>query len=75
MTSLPAGRFGLTERGVVAEGRFADLVVFDADSVIDTADFNDPRTPPAGIPYVVVNGQIAVDRGRPTGVLAGRSVP
>ena len=75
MTSLPAGRFGLTDRGVVAEGKFADLVVFDADSVIDTADFNDPRTAPAGIPYVLVNGQLAVDGGRPTGVLAGRSVP
>ena len=75
MTSLPAGRFGLTDRGVVAEGKFADLVVFDAESVIDTADFNDPRTAPAGIPYVLVNGQLAVDGGRPTGVLAGRSVP
>lgn len=75
MTSLPASRFGLTDRGVVAEGKFADLVVFNAESVIDTADFNDPRTPPAGIPYVVVNGQIAVDRGNPTNALAGRSVP
>ena len=75
MTSLPAGRFGLTDRGVVAEGKFADLVVFNADTVIDTADFNDPRTPPAGIPYVIVNGQLAVDEGRPTGILAGRSLP
>ncbi len=75
MTSLPASRFGLTDRGVVAEGKFADLVVFDAESVIDTADFNDPRTAPAGIPYVLVNGKLAVDGGRPTGVLAGRSVP
>ena len=75
MTSLPASRFGLTDRGVVAEGKFADLVVFDADTVTDTADFNDPRTPPAGIPYVLVNGQVAVDGGKPTGALAGRSVP
>jgi len=75
MTSLPATRFGLTDRGVVAEGYFADLVVFDDEAVTDTADFNDPRTPPAGIPYVFVNGQLAVDRGRPTGVLAGRSIP
>ena len=75
MTSLPASRFGLTDRGVVAEGKFADLAVFDAETVTDTADFNDPRTPPAGIPYVTVNGRVAVDRGRPTGVLAGRSIP
>ena len=74
MTSLPAGRFGLTDRGIVEEGMFADLVVFNADTVIDTADFNDPRTPPAGIPYVVVNGQLAVDEGRPTGALAGRAL-
>ena len=75
MTSLPARRFGLPDRGVVAEGQFADLVAFDAEQMIDTADFNDPRTPPAGIPFVIVNGQIAVDGGRSTGVLAGRSIP
>ncbi len=75
MTSLPAGRFGLTQRGVIDAGNFADLVVFDAESIIDTAEFNDPRTPPAGIPYVLVNGRLAVDGGRPTGALAGRSIP
>ena len=75
MTSLPAGRFGLTQRGVIDAGNFADLVVFDAESIIDTAEFNDPRTPPAGIPYVLVNGQLTVDGGRPTGALAGRSIP
>ena len=74
MTSLPASRFGLTDRGVAAEGKFADLVVFDPETIIDTADFSDPRTRPAGIPYVIVNGRIAVDRGRPTGVLAGRAL-
>ncbi len=75
MTSLPASRFGLTDRGQVAEGWFADLVAFDADAVIDTADFADPRTSPAGIPYVLVNGEVAIDQGRPTGALAGRSIP
>ncbi len=75
MSSLPASRFGLTDRGLAAEGKFADLVVFNADALIDTADFTDPRTPPAGIAYVLVNGQLAVDRGRPTGALAGRSIP
>ncbi len=75
MTSLPATRFGLTDRGVVAEGHYADLIAFDADTIIDTADFTDPRTPPVGIPYVVVNGELAVDGGRATGALAGRVVP
>ena len=75
MTALPATRFGLTDRGVVADGKYADLVVFNAETVTDTADYTDPRTPPAGIPYVIVNGQFAVDEGQPTGALAGRTVP
>ena len=75
MTSLPAQRFGLTDRGIVQEGAFADLAVFNPDTVIDTATFEDPKTAPAGIPYVVVNGTLAVDHGRPTGALAGRSLP
>ncbi len=74
MTSLPAERFDLTDRGVVREGAFADLVVFDAATITDTANFEDPRTPPVGIPYVFVNGQLAVENGRPTGVLAGRAL-
>ena len=74
MTALPAQRFGLEQRGVIANGHYADLVIFDADRVIDTADFTDPRTPPAGIPYVVVNGQIAIEDGNPTGALAGRAL-
>jgi N-acyl-D-amino-acid deacylase len=49
--------------------------VFDADRVIDTATYDDPRQFPVGIPYVVVNGQVAVDHERLTGVLAGQAVP
>jgi N-acyl-D-amino-acid deacylase len=75
MTDRPARRFGLARRGRVERGCFADLVAFDADRVIDTATYDDPCQFPAGIPYVVVNGQVAVDRERPTGVLAGRAVP
>ncbi len=74
MTSLPAERFSLTDRGVVREGAYADLVVFDAETITDTANFEDPRTPPVGIPYVFVNGQLAVEQGRPTGVLAGQAL-
>jgi N-acyl-D-amino-acid deacylase len=75
MTDRPARRFGLARRGRVERGYFADLVVFDADRVIDTATYDDPRRFPVGIPFVVVNGGVAVDHERPTGVLAGQAVP
>ncbi len=75
MTGNPAARFKLTGRGVIKEGNFADLVVLDADRINDLSSFEDPRQPPAGIPHVVVNGQIAVQDGRCTGVLAGEAVP
>ena len=74
-TDNPARRFGLTKRGQVETGYFADLVVFDADRICDLATFEDPQTPPAGIPFVVVNGQVAVDNERCTGVLAGEAIP
>lgn len=57
MTSVPAAVFGLKERGVIRRGAFADLVVFDPDSVIDKADFSQPKQPSAGIELVLVNGQ------------------
>lgn len=75
MTDRPARRFRLPRRGRLERGWFADLVVFDPDRVIDTATYDDPCQFPVGIPYVVVNGQVAVDRERPTGVLAGQAVP
>jgi N-acyl-D-amino-acid deacylase len=75
MTDRPARRFGLSRRGRVERGGFADLVVFDPDRVIDTATYDDPCRFPVGIPFVVVNGQVAVDRERLTGVLAGQAVP
>lgn len=75
LTQLPATRFGLDGRGVIESGAFADLVVFDEAGIVDLATFEDPRVPPAGIPYVVVNGQIAVAGAEVTGALAGRAVP
>jgi N-acyl-D-amino-acid deacylase len=75
MTEVPARRFGLTRRGRIEKGYFADLVAFDADRVIDTATYDDPRQFPLGIPFVVVNGSLAVDQERCTGVLAGQAVP
>lgn len=61
MTSLPAERFGLRGRGAVRQGAFADLVLFDADRVVDTARFDAPHAFPEGIELVVVNGQVAKD--------------
>jgi N-acyl-D-amino-acid deacylase len=72
MTSLTADRFGLEGRGRIGERTWADLVVFDAASVLDRATFTEPAQYPAGIPYVVVNGQVVIDKGEHTGVLAGR---
>ncbi|MXZ33689.1 MAG: amidohydrolase family protein [Acidobacteria bacterium] len=75
MTDGPARRFGLTRRGRLQRGYFADLVAFDPDTVTDTATYDDPRRFPVGIPWVMVNGQVAVEEGRCTGVLAGQAVP
>jgi N-acyl-D-aspartate/D-glutamate deacylase len=75
MTQNPAQRFGLARRGVVAEGAFADLVVFDPGRVNDAATYEDPHLPPVGMPFVIVNGKVAVDQGRVTGVLAGEAIP
>jgi N-acyl-D-amino-acid deacylase len=75
MTERPARRFGLARRGRIERGYYADLVVFDDAIVSDTATYQDPRRYPVGIPYVVVNGAVAVDDGRCTGVLAGQAVP
>jgi N-acyl-D-amino-acid deacylase len=72
MTSLSADTFGLLERGRVKEGFWADLVLFDPERVIDTATYDDPKREPAGIELVIVNGRIALEAGRHTGVGAGK---
>ncbi len=72
MTSLPAGRLGLQDRGRIDVGARADLVVFDPATVIDAATFDEPHQYPQGIPYVIVNGNITVDRGAFTETRSGR---
>jgi N-acyl-D-amino-acid deacylase len=72
MTGLSAWRLGLPERGVLAEGNFADVTVFDPASVIDRATYDNPMVHPDGIVHVYVNGVAAVRDGRMTGNLAGR---
>ena len=64
MSSFPAQRLGLQDRGLVREGNWADLVIFDPDKVIDKATFEQPYQLPEGIPYVIVNGVIVIERGK-----------
>lgn len=72
MTGLPARRFGLEGRGLVAPSAFADLVLFDAASILDAATFEEPRRAPLGVHSVWVNGRRVVRRGRHTGARPGR---
>jgi N-acyl-D-amino-acid deacylase len=74
MTSFPATRFGLTGRGILADGFAADVVVFDPLTVRATASYESPRTPPVGIGHVVVNGKLVVDDGRHTSATPGRAL-
>lgn len=72
MTSLPARRFGLSGRGTLAPGNWADVVVFDQGRFRDEATYADPKREAAGLHWVLVNGQLAYDQGRHTGVRSGR---
>ena len=74
MTSLPAERFGLGRRGRIAEGAAADLVLFDAAAVRDTATYEAPHAFPEGIRAVVVNGTVAWEEGAAAIVRAGRAL-
>lgn len=72
MTSLPADRFGLADRGRLTPGAFADLVVFDPATISDQATYEGPKREPAGVHWVVVNGELVYDHGRHTGARPGR---
>lgn len=72
MTSLPAQFLGLQDRGLIREGFWADIVIFNPEKVDNRATYWDPCQYPEGILYVIVNGKIAVDDGKHTGALAGK---
>lgn len=74
MTSLPASILHLKERGTLAPGKFADVVVFDPRTIIDHATFADANHYSEGVHYVFVNGQTVVDNGKPTQALPGRAL-
>ncbi|MFE2843988.1 amidohydrolase family protein [Streptomyces scopuliridis] len=74
LTARPAARLRLRDRGLIREGYRADLVLFDPDTVAAGSTFEAPRTPPVGIPHVLIDGRFVIEDGRRTHVLAGRSV-
>ncbi|MGW1090572.1 N-acyl-D-amino-acid deacylase family protein [Streptomyces sp. NPDC002596] len=74
LTSRPAARLRLPDRGYVREGYRADLVLFDPATVAAGSTFETPRTLPVGIPHVLIDGRFVIEDGRRTSVLAGRAV-
>ena len=74
MTGMPAKRVGLRDRGLLRAGSFADITIFDPKTVIDRATFEMPNQHPVGIEYVIVNGQLEVEKGKRTPALAGRAL-
>lgn len=74
MTSLPASRMGLHDRGILRPGAAADIVAFDPQTIAERSTYADPTHYSAGIPYVAVNGQLVVDEGRITEARPGRAI-
>jgi len=72
MTSLPAQKLGLRDRGLLREGMWADIVVFDPERIADKATYLQPYQYPEGIEYVLVNGVVVVKKGEHTGALSGK---
>jgi len=72
MTSLPAKKHRLGQRGVLRPGWQADITIFDPATIADIATYAEPRQYPSGIAYVIVNGQFAVSQGKQTEARAGR---
>ena len=74
MTSLAAQRVGLTERGLLRPGMYADITVFDPNTIIDNSTYEQPQQLATGVSYVFVNGVAVLDDGKPTAALPGRAL-
>ena len=72
MTGGAAKALGMADRGVLREGHAADLVLFDAEKIIDRARYDDPHQYPVGIDTVIVNGAVVIEKGEHSGALPGR---
>ncbi len=71
-TYAPAKRFDLKERGVLAAGTYADIVLFDKTAISECDDALEPRKYPQGIEYVIINGKVVVEEGGHTGARPGQ---
>jgi len=74
MTSFPAQRLGIPDRGLLRDGFKADIVLFNPDTVKTNATKGDPKHYPVGIDYVIINGRVVIDQGENTGDLPGRAL-
>ena len=72
ITSFPATKLGIQDRGLIRENMWADITVFDLERITDQATYADPHQFPQGIPYVIVNGEVVVEKEEPTGARPGR---
>jgi N-acyl-D-aspartate/D-glutamate deacylase len=72
MTGLSAQRLGITDRGVIKEGSYADITIFDPKTIIDQSTFTDPHQYPLGIDFVIINGKIAVEKGEFKNIRPGK---
>jgi N-acyl-D-aspartate/D-glutamate deacylase len=73
-SALTAETFRISERGLIREGYFADVIVFDPQTIRDRATYEQPELLAEGTRYVIVNGKIALEQGKLTGELAGRAL-
>jgi N-acyl-D-aspartate/D-glutamate deacylase len=74
VSGFPAEILGLGDRGLLRPGYWADVVLFDPEQITDLGTYEEPAQYPLGIPYVLVNGELVVDQGEPTGRLPGRAL-
>ena len=72
MSGFPAQRFNIPNRGELALGKAADVVIFDPNTVAAQSTFEQPTRPPVGITHVIVNGQLVITNSKPTGVYPGQ---
>ena len=72
MTSFPAQKLGLKDRGLIREGMWADIAIFNADKIMDKATFFNPHRYPEGIEYVMVNGKVVIEEGEHTREMPGK---
>ena len=74
MTSLPANKFNLKNRGLIKEGYFADVIIFDEDEISDMSEYNAPHQYSKGVKYVWVNGALSLEQGKQNTTRKGRAI-